>query len=68
MMSSKTRETEVKQDDQIPDAPTGPKMGSEYMDARTYLTQATRAPRVKESDETFHGSNDSDYGIALQKI
>ena len=43
----------------------GPSMGSEYMDARTYLTQPTRPPRVKASDETFHGSNDSDYGIAV---
>ena len=37
-------------------------MGSEYMDAHTFLTQTTRAQRVKVSDETFHGSNASDFG------
>jgi hypothetical protein len=47
------------------DGPAVPNMGSEYMDARSYLTQPTRAQLVKESDETFHGSNDSDYGITV---
>jgi hypothetical protein len=37
------------------------------MDARSYLTQPVRAQLVKESDETFHGSNDSDYGIAVER-
>jgi hypothetical protein len=44
------------------DRETASHLGSEYMDARTYLTQPPRAPRVKTSDETFHGSNDSDFG------
>jgi hypothetical protein len=38
-------------------------MGSEYMDARSFVTQWTKAPRVKVSDQTFHGSNASDFGV-----
>ncbi len=38
-------------------SPSG--MGSEYMDAKTYLKQPTR---VKPSDPSFHGSNESDFG------
>jgi hypothetical protein len=41
-------------------------MGSEYMDARTFLLQATK--RVKVSDETFHGSNASDFGASATVI
>ena len=46
------------------DDPTVAHLGSEYTDARSYLKQVPRAPRVKTSDETFHGSNDSDFGTA----
>jgi hypothetical protein len=45
-----------------PDAESTPvpsHMGSEYMNARNWIAQT---PRVKDSDETFHGSNDSDFG------
>jgi hypothetical protein len=44
--------------------PSTPYMGSEYMDARSYLTHPTR-PRVRTSDKTFHGSNESDFGSDL---
>jgi hypothetical protein len=43
-------------------ATTSLHLGSEYMDAQSYLKQPPRAPRVKTSDETYHGSNDSDFG------
>ncbi len=62
MKSSKAPTT-----DRAEDPPASANMGSEYMDAQTYLTQPTRAQLVKESDETFHGSNDSDYGIAVER-
>lgn len=42
-------------------ATEGAHMGSEYMDARSYLKQPVRAPRVKDSDPTFHGSNESEF-------
>jgi hypothetical protein len=47
------------------DAASTPYMGSEYMDARSYLTHPTRPPRVRTSDKTFHGSNESDFGSEL---
>lgn len=36
-------------------------MGSEYMDARSYLDQRARQRRVAPSDETWHGSNESHF-------
>jgi hypothetical protein len=62
MKSSKTPTT-----DRTEDPAAVANLGSEYMDARSYLTQPVRAQLVKESDETFHGSNDSDYGIAVER-
>ncbi len=49
------------------DPSTTARLGSEYMDAQSYLTQPTRAPKVQESDPTFHGSNDSDFGSDAQR-
>ena len=50
---------------------SGPHMGSEYMDARTYLAQQPRgrspgAGRHRATSEPQHGSNDSDFGAADQ--
>lgn len=49
-----------------------PHMGSEYMDAQTYLAQRPRVKslgvnRKKTNNEPQHGSNDSDFGTADQK-
>ncbi len=49
-----------------------PHMGSEYMDAQTYLAQRPRvrslgAGRKKQKNEPQHGSNDSDFGVPDQK-
>jgi hypothetical protein len=41
--------------------PTG--LGSEYMDARSYLAQPERPRPVVESGPGFHGSNESDFGL-----
>lgn len=46
-------------------------LGSEYMDAQTYLAQPSRvrslgASRKKAKNEPQHGSNDSDFGAADQ--
>ncbi len=51
---------------------TRPRLGSEYMDAQTYLAQRPRvqslgAGRKKLKNEPQHGSNDSDFGIPDQK-
>ena len=52
-------------------AETRPHMGSEYMDAQTYLSQPARArslgaTRKKAKNQPQHGSNDSDFGAADQ--
>lgn len=49
-----------------------PHLGSEYMDAESYLAQRPRvrslgASRKKQKNEPQHGSNDSDFGIPDQK-
>ena len=49
-----------------------PHMGSEYMDAQTYLAQrppvkSLGASRKKQKNGPQHGSNDSDFGIPDQK-
>ena len=48
-----------------------PHMGSEYLDAQTYLAQQPRvrplgASGKKATNEPQHGSNDSDFGAADQ--
>jgi hypothetical protein len=39
-------------------------MGSEYMNARTYLTQVAKESQVRQKQaEIHHGSNESDFGL-----
>ncbi len=49
----------------ITDAEDDPRMGSEYSDARTYLSRSPRKPRlaVVARKEPAHGSNDSIIGL-----
>ncbi len=54
-----------------PDPDHEVRMGSEYADARTYLSQTPRntslfVGRKKFQAEPQHGSNDSDFGIPDQ--
>ena len=47
------------------------RMGSEYTDARTYLSKTPRGMSLlvgrKKPPEKQHGSNDSDFGMADQR-